>query len=347
MSDFDFFRRTRHIRKVNDIPLLLTLGDPNGLGPELVCRLFHEYPGRREMGTFCILGPQAALEQAVERNGGEKFWTVVEDPEHARGPGVFLFSPQPRIPFAPHPGKPEPSGGAAAGAALETAARLLMNGFARGIVTLPLNKAMLIKAGYNFPGHTEFLAEAAGLQRDEVCMHLCGDILRVSLVTTHPALRNVPELITKEKILRCIGLTVEFLRNLGLDTSSVAVCGLNPHAGESGAIGREEIDVIEPAVAEAQALGYEAFGPFPADTIFLRAARGEFAAVLAMYHDQGLAPLKLMHFAGAVNVTLGLPFVRTSVDHGTGYDLVGMGKADLGSLQAALGIAMKLLEKRG
>ena len=210
---------------------------------------------------------------------------------------------------------------------------------------MPLNKAMLQQAGFDFPGHTEFLAQSAGLEPDEVCMHLCGDVLRVSLVTTHPPLRQVPELITREKVVRCLKLTAAFVRQAfgrAEAAKPIAVCGLNPHAGEQGRIGREEIEILTPAMEEAARSGVSAVGPLPADTLFFRAARGEFSAVLAMYHDQGLGPLKLLHFTRSVNVTLGLPFVRTSVDHGTAYELVGKGEADTGSFREAVRLAKTL-----
>ncbi|WP_231039168.1 4-hydroxythreonine-4-phosphate dehydrogenase PdxA, partial [Nitratidesulfovibrio oxamicus] len=212
-----------------------------------------------------------------------------------------------------------------------------------GLVTLPLHKAMLHAAGYDVPGHTEYLARRAGLGDDEVCMHLGGDVLRVSLVTTHPPLREVPGLVTRQRVLHCLRLTAAHARAIGA-AGSVAVCGLNPHAGESGRIGSEEIEVIAPAVADAVAEGLDVIGPLPADTLFVKAARGVYAAVLAMYHDQGLAPLKMLHFSDAVNVTLGLPFVRTSVDHGTGFDIAGTGAADTGSFAAALRLACTLCD---
>ena len=174
-------------------------------------------------------------------------------------------------------------------------------------------------------------------------MHLWGPKLRVSLVTTHPPLAKVPGLITTDKILRCLQQTDAFVRRLGLE-GPIAVCGLNPHAGERGKIGSEEETTIRPAVKMAQNMGLDVEGPLPGDTVFYRAYQGEFPAVLAMYHDQGLAPLKLVHFGQAVNVTLGLPFVRTSVDHGTGYELVGRGVADMGSFLAALDLARALTE---
>ncbi len=360
-------------------PLLLTLGDPNGLGPELVCRLLGDADGawsEFDRPLLCI-GPEAAL--VAHWPGAAPFWTLLETLEDVASlsSGIYLYAPETLRDFAPTPGVAAAEGGRAAGLSLEAACGLLTTGRAPAVVTLPLNKAMLQAAGFHFPGHTELFANAAGLQPRDVCMHLCGTILRVSLATTHPPLRDVPDLVTRERILHCLALTDEFLRKLrgagaladrmpspGHDllqpyastpagqtgqtgqagqTGRIAVCGLNPHAGEGGAIGREELEIIAPAVEEARARGMDVVGPLPGDTVFHRAAHGEFAAVLAMYHDQGLAPLKLLHFNEAVNVTLGLPFVRTSVDHGTGYDLVGTGEAAVTSLAAALGLAADLL----
>jgi len=320
--------------------LLITLGDPNGLGPELVCRWLAQRPAIQD--SLVLVGPEASLTPHARRLGLGRPWT-----RHSGGlperlaPGVHLLEPEGLAGFEPRPGEFTVEGGRAAGLTLELACGLLLSGRAHGLVTCPLNKAGLQAAGFDFPGHTEFMAERAGVGAEGVCMHLCGPRLRVSLVTTHPPLARVPELVTVEKVERCLALTHAFVRRLGL-SGPVAVCGLNPHAGESGRIGDEEGRVILPAMGRARAAGVEAAGPFPADTVFRRAWQGEFPAVLAMYHDQGLGPLKLVHFGEAVNVTLGLPFVRTSVDHGTGYDLVGRDTADPGSFLHALDLARRL-----
>jgi 4-hydroxythreonine-4-phosphate dehydrogenase len=322
-------------------PLLLTLGDPDGLGPELVCRLLGG-PAALSGAPLLLLGPESALDAAVRAAGQGRFWTRVEDVAQASGPGVHLLVPPGLEDFRPAPGKARPEGGRAAGLALDAACALLAAGRAAGVVTCPLHKAMLAAAGFDFPGHTEFLAERLGVGREGVCMHLCGPKLRVSLVTTHPPLADAPRLVTRERVLRCLHLTADLLRRQGIP-GPVAVCGLNPHAGEGGTIGREEIEVIAPAVEQARAAGLDVAGPLPADSLFHFAARGKYAAVLAMYHDQGLGPLKLLHFGEAVNVTLGLGVVRASPDHGTGHDLVGTGRASAASLQAALDLALRLL----
>lgn len=326
-------------------PLLVTLGDPNGLGPELACRLLGQGgSGSLPLVPLILVGPESALQVHAERLGTGTFWTRTTTPAAVTGdePGVFLYEPPELGAVRLDIGQPTPHGGRSAGISLDAACTLIRDGVADGMVTMPLHKAMLQDAGFDFPGHTEFLARFAGLRDDEVCMHLCGSKLRVSLVTTHPPLCKVPEQITRERIKLCLALTVDFVRRLG-HRAPVAVCGLNPHAGESGKIGMEELDVIAPAVEDARRGGLNVVGPLPADTLFYRAAKGEFAAVLAMFHDQGLPPLKLLHFSRAVNVTLGLPFVRTSVDHGTGFDITGKDVADTGSFEEALILAAQLV----
>ncbi len=322
-------------------PLLVTLGDPDGLGPELVCRVFGAGAEGAGEVPLLLIGPEEPLALHAARLGMPPFWRLVGTPEEATGAGIHLYVPEGLSGFIPAPGQARPEGGRAAGLSLSLAARLMGEGFGRALLTAPLNKAMLKAAGFDFPGHTEFLASAAGLSGEDVCMCLAGPRLRVGLVTTHPPLRDVADLVTFPRVLHCLELLCAFTQRLGL-SAPVAVCGLNPHAGESGCIGCEEGDTIAPAVEAARKAGLPAVGPLPADTVFGRAARGDFSAVLAMYHDQGLAPLKLLHFGEAVNVTLGLPYVRTSPDHGTGYDVVGTGAADTGGFTAALAMALAL-----
>ncbi|NDV17977.1 4-hydroxythreonine-4-phosphate dehydrogenase PdxA [Pseudodesulfovibrio sp. JC047] len=330
----------------------ITLGDPCGLGPELVVRHFVDAPAVDD--RFLLLGPAAALDRELARIGQSRFFTVVDDPAQVstKEAGVYLYEPAALSGMPFPPGEACTEGGTAAGVSLDVAVEVLQAGLADGLLTCPLNKAMLQSAGFDFPGHTEFLAEKLGVGADQVCMHLCGHDphdaspkLRVSLATTHPPLRDVPALITKERLLRCLRLTTDFVHTLGLE-GPVGVCGLNPHAGESGRIGDEEIKTVIPALEAARDEGLDVVGPIPADTIFHFAAKGAYSAVLAMYHDQGLAPLKLLHFSQAVNVTLGLPYPRTSPDHGTGYDLVGTGEASIQSFRAALDMLQKLVEAK-
>lgn len=327
-------------------PLLLTLGDPNGLGPEIAVRLLHQKAEAFTQGhPLVLIGPRRALEHHCKRLKIKRFWEplsnlTAQDELEAK---IYLHCPSDLENLQCTPGTPQVQGGLAAGISLDTACTFLARDAARGLVTCPLNKAMLLEAGYAFSGHTEFLARRFGLTPQDVCMHLAGSELRVSLVTTHPPLSRVPGLITREKILRCLRLTWDLMKKLDRADTPIGVCGLNPHAGEQGTIGTEEERIIAPAILTAQEQGIKAEGPFPADTLFYRARQQEFSSVLAMYHDQGLAPLKLLHFHEAVNITLGLPCVRTSVDHGTGYDLVGTGRADVSSLDQALRLADRLL----
>jgi len=325
-------------------PLLLTLGDANGLGPELACRLLSAAPPTDR--PIALVGPESALTWHCQRLSLPPFWTFLDasvpDTLAVAAPGVYLLEP-PRLAGLPvTPGKETPAGGLAAGETLEYVVTLLARHPDWGLVTGPLSKAALNAAGFAFPGHTEFLAERSGVGRAGVCMHLCGPILRVSLVTTHPPLAQVPSLVTYDRVARCLALTWDYVRRLGVSDRPIAVCGLNPHAGEGGLLGSEDEAVVRPAVIAAVAKGVAAVGPLPADTVFHRAAGGEFSAILAMYHDQGLPPLKMLHFHETVNVTLGLPFVRTSVGHGTAFELVGTGRAATDSLAAALVLARRL-----
>lgn len=233
-------------------------------------------------------------------------------------------------------------------ATLDRAIKGCMAGEYDAVLTAPVHKGVINDAGVAFTGHTEYLAERAGTPR--VVMMLAGAVqwgqLRVALATTHVRLADVPAALTPDGIVAVLDIVVRDLtRRFGIGAPRVAVCGLNPHAGESGHLGREEIEVIAPAIATAQARGLDVEGPFPADTIFVPAFAQRFDAILAMYHDQGLAPLKLATFGGGVNVTLGLPFVRTSVDHGTALDIAGKGMADAGSMRAALALAVELARR--
>ena len=327
-------------------PILLTLGDPNGLGPELLVRLLHHQAPRFTERPLLLIGPGQALEKHCRRLHIAPFWKTRSrlSPEEPLAPEISLFCPPELQDLKWIPGTPHIHGGLAAGISLDAACGFIQQGLARALVTCPLNKAMLMEAGYAFPGHTEFLARRFGLDPEAVCMHLTGPDLRVSLVTTHPPLSLVPQLIRTEKISHCLRLTWDLMKKQNLEAKPIGVCGLNPHAGEQGKIGTEEAQFITPAIRTAREQGINVQGPFPADTLFYRARQGEFSSVLAMYHDQGLAPLKLLHFHQAVNITLGLPFIRTSVDHGTGYELVGTDQADVTSLEQALLLALRLMD---
>jgi 4-hydroxythreonine-4-phosphate dehydrogenase len=242
-------------------------------------------------------------------------------------------------------GKPSPETARAAAAALEEAATRALRGELDAVVTGPIHKASMYGIGFKFPGQTEFFAERCGIKN--FAMLLTGGELTVALVTTHIPLHDVPVKLKREEIVRVGCLLADFLRRRAIDKPRIAVAGLNPHAGESGNIGREELEIIAPAVAELQSnINHQTStiftGPFPPDTVFHRALVGEFDAVLCMYHDQGLIPLKLHAFYNGVNVTLGLPFPRTSPDHGTAFAIAGKGIARPDSMMAAIKLAVEL-----
>lgn len=320
---------------------IYTLGDPAGLGPELIVRLYQEKKEKIPL-PLVMIGLEESLLFHAQRFAVPRFWKKITTFKEVQAAQIYLLEPQ--FPFPPDftPGRGSVESGLVAGESLLLACNILKEEKEHLLITGPLNKARLQEAGFSFPGHTEFLASFWNKSFDEVCMHFWSKSFSLSLVTTHPPLKEVPLLITEDKILKALILTWEFMQRLGYAEEAIGVCGLNPHAGEEGKIGQEEIEVIEPALQKALAMGINCQGPFPADTLFHRAYLGEFKFILAMYHDQGLGPLKLLHFGECVNITLGLPILRFSVDHGTGYELVGTGKAKLGSLEAAFNLALRL-----
>jgi 4-hydroxythreonine-4-phosphate dehydrogenase len=248
-------------------------------------------------------------------------------------------------------GQPSPSASASIIQWIETAAGLALSGAVSGVVTAPIAKALLYSSGFAFPGHTEFLGElTAGADfegaRGPVMMLVAAD-LRVALVTIHEPLSKVPDLLSVEKIVNAGLVTVQALRrDFGIAHPRLAVAGLNPHAGEGGALGREEADVIKPAILALRRQGVDATGPHPADSLFHEERRARYDAVLCLYHDQGLIPVKMLDFWGAVNTTLGLPIVRTSPDHGTAFDIAGRGLARADSLVAAIRLADRMAQAR-
>jgi 4-hydroxythreonine-4-phosphate dehydrogenase len=276
---------------------------------------------------WVVYGPAASLEDRARRFGLEVPSALSVEVVDVGG-GPFEI------------GRVSAEGGLAAAAAVLRAARDALAGRVDGLVTAPLHKESLRAAGHPWPGHTEMLAEAAGVA--DVAMMFVGGGLRVALLTIHRSLRSVPDAITAGEVARVVRLVCRELPRFGAGRRRIAVCGVNPHAGEGGLFGREDLDVVRPAIEGLVGEGLDVSGPLPADTAFVRAARGEFDAVVAAYHDQGLVPVKLLAFGRAVNVTLGLPFVRTSVDHGTAFDIAGAGTADPGSLLEAMKLAAEL-----
>ena len=246
-------------------------------------------------------------------------------------------------------GKPSPAACEMAVSSIRTAVGLAGAGLADAVCTCPINKEQLHRQGFPFPGHTEFLRELTGAE--DVVMMLAGPKLRVALATIHVPLADVPGLVTEELLRKVVRITAESMSlDFGIKSPRIAVAGLNPHSGEAGKFGREEIEVIRPVIEElvGHKSGFYAriSGPWPPDTVFYRALSGEFDAVVAMYHDQGLIAVKLAHFNEAVNVSLGLPIVRTSVDHGTAYDIAGTGTAHPGSLVEAVNLAASIARNR-
>jgi 4-hydroxythreonine-4-phosphate dehydrogenase len=285
----------------------------------------------RPPGDWVVYGPLASLEERAARFGLGRVANL----------GISVVD----VGGGPFPlGQVSAEGGRAAAAAVLAATRDALARRVDAVVTAPLHKESLRAAGHPWPGHTEMLAEAASAS--DVAMMFVGGGLRVALLTIHRSLRSVPDAITRGEVERVVRLLHRELPRFGAQRRRIAVCGVNPHAGEGGLFGREDQEVVAPAVARLVAGGLDVTGPLPADTAFVRAARGEFDAVVATFHDQGLVPVKLLAFGRAVNVTLGLPFVRTSVDHGTAFDIAASGTADPGSLLAAMALASSLCPPR-
>ena len=317
-------------------PLALTVGEPAGIGPDLVALLART---RRAQPWVCV-GDPALLTDRARRLGIAlelRSWVPGEPAAVEAGVISVLAVPLVRVPEC---GTPDPANARALLAMLDRAVDGCAAGEFAALVTGPLQKSTINEAGIPFTGHTEYLAERAG---GTPVMLLVAGTLRVALVTTHLPLRAVADAVTAERVTRTIEILEHDLRTrFGLRAPRIAVLGLNPHAGEAGHLGREELDVIAPALDGLRARGLQLIGPLAADTAFTPAARADYDAVLAMYHDQGLTALKTAGFGEAVNCTLGLPIVRTSVDHGTALDRAGTGRVETGSLTAAIELAAVL-----
>ncbi len=323
-------------------PIGITMGDPSGIGPEIIAKLFHESPAARAV----VIGDATIMQRAVDLIGVGMFVRRVAHPSEAVfAPNTIEVVAETQLPADLPFGQVDARAGKAAYTYIERAIDYTLQGSIGAIVTAPIHKEALKLAGVNYPGHTEILADRTGTSN--FTMMLASDELRVVLVTIHLSLAEAIRRVTVEAELNAIRLAHEACRRFGIVSPQIAVAGLNPHAGEHGLFGREEIDAIAPAIALARAEGIDATGPWPGDTIFMRARRGEFDVVVAQYHDQGLIPVKYLGIDQGVNITLGLPFVRTSVDHGTAFDIAGTGKADHRSLRCALDQAVRLTETAG
>ena len=298
----------------------ISVGDPAGIGPEVVsCALRAGAHGAARVRVYGDV-------EAVERAGG-----LPEGVEQRALRSAVV-----------QPGKPDPAASAGVIEAIRSAARDCLAGALDALVTGPISKRVIAEAGFPYAGHTELLAEIAG--GGPALMMLVGGKLRTALATVHCPLREVPERLSTPGLVTALEVMHrDLVRRFALQRPRIAVCGLNPHAGESGLFGDEEQRIIRPAVERARSAGIDASGPHSADSLFHRAVAGEFDAVLGMYHDQALGPLKLHAFGRAVNVTLGLPLLRTSVDHGTAFDIAGQGRADGGSMKEAIRLALELV----
>jgi 4-hydroxythreonine-4-phosphate dehydrogenase len=311
-------------------PIAVTMGDACGIGPEICVKMFAEGVSQAAF----VVGDGGALSRAAgHMNLGLTIKRIHTAQEAKLQAGVLSYLQIGSLPDDLVLGRVDARAGQAAHDYVVAAIRLAKAGEIDAIVTAPLAKESMKAAGITYPGHTEILADHAGVS--DFAMMLANDELRVVLVSIHVSLAAAIQLVTKANVLRTIRLAQQACLAYGIARARIAVAGLNPHAGEAGMFGREDLDEIAPAIAAARAEGLDASGPYPPDTIFMRARKGEFDIVVAQYHDQGLIPVKYLGVEKGVNVTVGLPFIRTSVDHGTAFDIAGKGIADASSLRCA------------
>ncbi|MEM7024692.1 MAG: 4-hydroxythreonine-4-phosphate dehydrogenase PdxA [Pseudomonadota bacterium] len=334
-------------------PMLgLTMGDPAGVGPEIVLKALRDLDARAAAGEFelAVIGTASCLAEAAQRLG----MTAVIGRSRGPWPNVRLIEAA-TTNASIEAGQLSAEAGRLAFAAIERAIQLAMKDEVDAIVTAPINKAALNQAGYAYPGHTEILAELTGT--GDSCMMLAHDRLKVTHVSTHVAIADAPKRVTPERLRYVFGLTHQALLDLGVAHPRIGVCALNPHAGEGGLFGREDVEIVAPTIEEFRAKGWSIEGPVPGDTVFVKALAGQFDAVVAMYHDQGHVAVKTMGFVmdpktglmselSGVNVTLGLPIIRTSVDHGTAFDIAGQGIANPASMIEAIELAARMVTSR-
>ena len=343
------------------LPLALTMGEPAGIGTEITLKAWQVFKSRYLEGgqTFFLIDEPFRLEKAIRTLKADVKVITIEKPEDAAGsfadglPVLPLERITPDKAFDAAPGKPVTDTAGLVIASIEQAVTLALEGKIAGVVTCPIQKKTLMDAGFQYPGHTEFLGALTkdaplppGVLRGPV-MLLAGDTLKVAPVTTHIPLGMVPKALTSQAVAG-IALVVaqSLIRDFGINNPRLAISGLNPHAGEEGALGTEDMNIIAPAIAELRNRGVDAMGPFPADTMFHEEARAQYHAAITMYHDQGLIPVKTIAFHSAANITLGLPIIRTSPDHGTGLDIAGKGVARPDSLITAIQIAATMATHR-
>jgi len=332
---------------LSDLPIIgISMGDPAGIGPEIIVKALDD----KNIYRLCrplILGDPEVISSAILKTSKNISVNVISNTSNTGCiPGTINLIAISNLKIKSiKPGRPTIEGGKAMVEYILRAVEMTCKKEIGAMVTCPINKDLMNRAGYRYEGHTQLISEMT--DTDDYVMMLAGKRLRVALATIHCALKDVPALLSKEIVNKTITITARALeQDFGLKKPCIAVAGLNPHAGESGMFGTEEEDIINPAIKKARDDGWCVKGPLPPDTLFYKAASGQFDAVVAMYHDQGLIPLKLLHFSDAVNVTLGLPIVRTSVDHGTAYDIAGSGKADPASLKSAIRMAVEIIRNR-
>ncbi len=318
----------------------VTLGDAAGIGPEIVVKTFADRAINPVYSAF-VVGHAGTLERSAQRFAPDLAVRRIRSAaEHVPRAGVVDVMDVGQLPDDLPMGQVSAQAGQAAFEAIEFAIQLALRGEVAALCTAPIHKEAFAAAGVRFAGHTEMLAERTG--STDTAMMLMNPQLRTMLVTVHCALREAIERLSVARELRIILLAHRSLQAMGIENPRIAVAGLNPHAGEGGLFGSEDGQLIAPAVAQARALGVDASGPHPGDTVFMQARRGRYDIVVAQYHDQGLIPIKLLGVDDGVNVTAGLPFVRTSPDHGTAFDIAGRGVADASSLKTALATAVQL-----
>lgn len=327
------------------LPLAVTPGEPAGAGAEITLKAW--FSARNRLSPFFLLDDPERLEKLAKLIGADVPIGAIDRPEDAAAVFERALPVLPiTFPAPPVPGRLDPANGSAVVAGIERAVKFTCEGRSAGVVTNPIQKSVLYEAGFKYPGHTEFLAALAGPDVTPVMM-LASPAVRVVPVTIHIPLKQVPEALTTEMIVTKARITAEALkRDFGCKAPQLAIAGLNPHAGEDGTIGTEDQNIVAPAVETLKADGIAAFGPLSADTMFHAEARESYDAAICMYHDQALIPIKTLDFWGGVNVTLGLPFIRTSPDHGTALELAGTGRAHADSMIAALAMAGDMARAR-
>lgn len=322
----------------------ITMGCPVGIGPEIILKLFHACTQKNNASLVVIGDLKTLIHQAkhFQLDVACKAWIPGEEilPDIIPVFDISKLHPE-KLTW----GKPTPETGLAMASYIEHAVKLVQDGVIDGITTCPITKYSLQQAGYNYPGHTEMLADLSGDRH--FTMMMAGTKLRVTLVTIHCSFDTIVTSLSQDSIYQRICITHSSLKtDFALSSPRIAVAGLNPHASEGGVFGNEESLLIKPAIERARNEGMNVSGPFPPDTVFLNASTGHYDAVVCMYHDQGLIPFKLLHFSDGVNVTIGLSLVRTSVDHGTAYDIAGKGIARTESLAAAIKMAAEIAQNR-